>query len=481
MRENLLKELKEKKNTFLSPDAWDTLECMENSEDIVKKMVDSSKRLPFPIGRDCLQTFVEEGTNDHPVPKKKPDSLKPSSPEEPFDIINDITGNSTCTGCLDDFSKYFKSRFDKLRSILYKRREAKGIIDIRRAKKRKGEAKVIAMVSDISNTSNGNKMITLEDDTGMMRGFISDSSPAFSKNLLEDEVILAIGQVWDGSNGYEVTLSIENIVRPGVPKITSEPAKIDGKIAFIGDIHMGSSTFIEESWNDFIEWMNSDDPTAKDIRYLLISGDLIDGIGIYPNQEDDLIIKDVYEQYRVLAEYIKKLPRDLNIIAIPGNHDVVRNPEPQPSLPEEVQRLFPKNVKFCGNPSLINIKGLNILMYHGVSINDLSDLIPQVDTKNPSTAMKEILDRRHLVPVYGKKTPISPEEEDLLVIEEVPDIFVTGHIHRTDVKKYHGTFLINSSTWQKQTDYQKMRDIQPDPGKVVIFDPSTCKVILQSF
>jgi DNA polymerase II small subunit len=57
-----------------------------------------------------------------------------------------------------------------------------------------------------------------------------------------------------------------------------------------------------------------------------------------------------------------------------------------------------------------------------------------------------------------------------MVIERVPDIFVTGHIHKTDVKTYRSVLLIQASAWQSQTPFQKMMNLVPDPAKVVVVD-----------
>ncbi len=475
MRETILKEFAEK-NTLLSPGAWEYLDSVEDPVSLVRKMVKSSKKLPFPVGRDSLESFVEPSENSsNEKSEKKVGSYPPAVSEIRIDL--DITGNSTCTGELEDFTNYFLNRYHKLKTILGKRREAKGVMNIRSVKKRKGQARMITMVGDINTSSNGNKFLTLEDPTGKMKGFISSDSKAFNKDILEDEVVIAIGHVWGKKDKFDTTFSIEDIIRPSVPRNGNNRKKeVDGKIAFIGDIHIGSTTFLKDKWERFLSWMESNDRTVRDIKYLIIAGDLIDGIGIYPNQEDELEIKDVYEQYRILGKMLERIPDRINIIAIPGNHDIVRNMEPQPSLPDDVQALFPGNVIFSGNPSLIHIGDIRILAYHGGSINDLSDMLPQVSSDYPCSAMKEMLERRHLVPVYGKKTPVAPEKEDLLVIEEVPDIFVTGHMHKTEVTQYHGTLLINASTWQDQTDYQKMRDIHPDPAKVIIYDPDGSKV-----
>jgi hypothetical protein len=81
--------------------------------------------------------------------------------------------------------------------------------------------------------------------------------------------------------------------------------------------------------------------------------------------------------------------------------------------------------------------------------------------------MKEMLKRRHLASMYGGKTPLAPEPRDMMVIDTVPDIFVTGHVHGAGLSHYKGVRLINASTWQSQTSFQKMHNFTPDPAKLV--------------
>ena len=42
----------------------------------------------------------------------------------------------------------------------------------------------------------------------------------------------------------------------------------------------------------------------------------------------------------------------------------------------------------------------------------------------------------------GRKTPLSPEPEDGLVIREVPDIFVTGHVHGHECLDFRGPLCL---------------------------------------
>ena len=47
-------------------------------------------------------------------------------------------------------------------------------------------------------------------------------------------------------------------------------------------------------------------------------GDLVEGVGVYPGQEEDLVITDVHEQYRVLSEML------LMRLCIPGGRIIGR-------------------------------------------------------------------------------------------------------------------------------------------------------------
>ncbi len=103
-----------------------------------------------------------------------------------------------------------------------------------------------------------------------------------------------------------------------VSTILRSKARSPGKAVFISDTHVGSNTFLEECWNRFADWLSD-----SDFSYLLIAGDLVDGIGIYPGQESELVIKNIYEQYDAFGEMMQDLPSRMKIIISPGNHDVV--------------------------------------------------------------------------------------------------------------------------------------------------------------
>ncbi|MBS3782439.1 MAG: hypothetical protein KGY68_07540, partial [Candidatus Thermoplasmatota archaeon] len=224
MRDRIVSELA-KNNTVLTPEAMEYLEELEEPSKVIEELTEKEDKLPFPVCKETISCFVDDVLKD--VEEKSPGSnRKDRDPREAIEVLKDISGNSTCTGGIDDFSKYFESRFKTLRSIIRERREGKKARPINRIARRAGEASTICMVRDIHSTSNGNKVLTLEDKSGEIRGFISSDSEAYTKNILEDEVILAKGEMWENNGDFEDTFAIEEIKRPDVPKL-NDKAKPD--------------------------------------------------------------------------------------------------------------------------------------------------------------------------------------------------------------------------------------------------------------
>ncbi|MEM3606533.1 MAG: metallophosphoesterase, partial [Candidatus Bathyarchaeia archaeon] len=205
---------------------------------------------------------------------------------------------------------------------------------------------------------------------------------------------------------------------------------------------------------------------SSQIKYIIIAGDLIDGVGVYPEQEKELQITNIYEQYKIIAKYLREVPDYIDILIIPGNHDAVRQALPQPAIPKEYMELINENGRLIslGNPCEVNIHEASFLIYHGTSLNDIISVVPKLNYEKPEKALEFLLKARHLAPMYGANTPIAPEREDYLVIDDVPDVFVAGHTHVAGCSRYKGTTVISCGTWQAQTEYQKKLNVKPTPG-----------------
>lgn len=404
-------------------------------------------------------------------------NLKVDAKISNIEILKDITGNSTCQGTINDFTKYFSNRFNVIKKMLMSRRELLSVMGIKKAQHVIGEVKVIGIVNSVRTSKNGHKILEIEDEHDSISVLLLKNSDVISDQIVNDEVIGVIGKTT--RKGGLIVAS--EIVRPDVPvnkKVIRSSSQ--NRAVFISDIHVGSNAFLEREWNEFIKWLNKD-KIAKRIKFMVISGDLVDGIGIYPGQEKELVITDIYAQYKELARLMQDIPEYIEIVMMPGNHDAVRPAEPQPTFPDGIKEMFDSNIHFVGNPCYFTLDGVKVLAYHGMSIYDYIGAIQKLTFENPIETMKEMLKRRHLAPIYGGKTPIAPENEDYLVIDSVPDIFVTGHVHSIGVEKYKRTLLINASAWQSQTPYQKMRNFHPKPAKAVIVDLSNGKHQIKDF
>ncbi|MGQ9583169.1 MAG: DNA-directed DNA polymerase II small subunit [Thermoplasmatota archaeon] len=391
-------------------------------------------------------------------------------------VLKDVTGNTTCRGQLQDFVSYFSDRMGRLRRMLRGRRELAGAVSVSalRARRHEGEVRVVGMVLDIRRTAGGRVLADIEDETGRIPVLMPEEDDRHRFNLMRDEVVGVVGVMGPDRD----IVYARGLVRPELP-LGREPRRARDPVcaAFVSDIHVGSRTFLGREWGRFVDWLNGRLETHRDlverVEYIVVCGDAVDGIGIYPGHEEDLVVRDVYKQYQELAEMLKTLPDRVRVVMLPGNHDAVRPAEPQPTFPREITKLFDSRTTFVGNPCLFQLEGVEVLAYHGLSIADFISSIPNLSFSNPLDAMKEMLRRRHLAPVFGDKTPIAPESRDWMVIDTVPDIFVTGHVHSAGVETFRGVMLINASAWQSQTEYQRMMNFQPVPARVTVVDLQT--------
>jgi len=164
--------------------------------------------------------------------------------------------------------------------------------------------------------------------------------------LLMDEVIAIEGTLSDDGG----ILFADDIFFPDIPR-THEPNTADRHVqaALVSDVHVGSQEFADDEWSAFADWLHT--PEADAVEYLLVAGDMVEGVGVYPNQDEELDIVDLYEQYETFAERLKEVPGDTEIVMIPGNHDAVRLAEPQPAFDEELRSIMSAHdARFTGNP-----------------------------------------------------------------------------------------------------------------------------------
>ena len=393
--------------------------------------------------------------------------------EYDFEILQDTSKKSYTSGELENLIAYFKSRYEKLEKILSKRPELRNYTKIADIDDSQDSLSLILMVREIRSSKNGHKIVEFEDDTGNISILFSHNNEelfAEAEKLVRDEVIGVIANKSD-DRGFAFG---QQIINPGVLRVPDK--EMDFGVVFLSDVHIGSLTFLEDAFQRFIDWINCEYGTeeqrrvAEDVKYLIIGGDIVDGIGVYPNQDQELAIKDITQQYNEAARFLGNIRSDIKIIIAPGNHDASRVAEPQPAVPEEYAKALYEldNVEFISNPGLVSLDGIKVLIYHGRSFDDLVMAVKEFTYEKSDYLMEELLQKRHLAPIYGERTPLASELEDYLVIDEVPDILHTGHIHVNSYRRFNGIHLINSGTFQTQTSFQKIHNIEPTPAEVPV-------------
>ncbi len=400
---------------------------------------------------------------------------------------------------VQDFVDFFNIRYRSIESVLRNRRELQDVTSINKVKRanRNQGVSVIGMVYDKRKTKNNHIMLSLEDPTGIIKVLVNKKNRKLyeiADDIVMDEVIGITG-----TTGRDIIFS-DKILFPDIHSFKQlKRAPEESYALFLSDLHIGSKHFLEKEFEKFIGWIKGEEGNekhkqlAKKIDYIFILGDLVDGVGVYPGQEEDLVIDDIYNQYEVCANYLKQIPSNIKIIAIPGNHDAVRLAEPQnPIYKDLAEPLYNiPNLEILYNPCFVNIlstddfPGFNLLLYHGYSLTHYADEVNSIrrsgGVDRPDLIMKFLLQKRHLAPSHCSNLYIPHPEIDQFVIKAIPDFFVTGHLHKSSASNYKNITMISGSCWQAKTDFMEKMGIHPEPARVPIVNLKTRAVKILRF
>jgi len=388
-----------------------------------------------------------------------------------------------------DFVNHFRTRYGKIRDFL-RGRDLENLTSLRRIDDQ-GSYTVIVSIFSKRITKNGNLLFEAEDLSGRKKLLVNKNKEEVflkAKDLLLDDIVAF------SVSGNSEWLYANELFFPD--SFLQEKRRHDKEtlVAFTSDLHVGSKMFLEESFLKFIDWINGEEgdekqkELAKKVKYLLITGDSVDGVGVNPGQESRLDLKDFRLQYEKLVELLSKIRKDIQIIICPGQHDAVWVGHPQPAIGEEwAPKLCEmENVFLVTNPCLIEIEGgFKILMYHGAGmhafVNEIEDIRLNYGHNNPARVVKELLKRRHLSPSHGSSDYIPFEKQDPLVIDSIPDIIATGDWHRSEVATYNNILIVASSCWQSITPFEEKVGNNPDPCKVPLLNLKTREIKILDF
>ncbi len=399
-----------------------------------------------------------------------------------------------------DFVAYYHHRYRVLKNILQAREGLGTVTSINKLSsiKDNDEVSIIGMVRDIGVTKNGHKMVVLEDISGEIKVLVNKNRPDIvleGKDLIEDEIIAVRGKPGDK------IFFANKIFYPEIP-LNRELKKAENEVymAVISDLHFGTKDFAAPQFEQFIRWIRGEEGSeqqkyiAQRVGYLFIVGDLVAGVGIYPGQEKILTIKDCKGQFDgLVGNYLSRIPSHIKIICCAGNHDPVRLAEPQPVFPAKyAEALYAlPNVIVTTNPGVITIHkhdtfpGFDVLLYHGFSYFFVGDRVESIrDTggiNNVSGIMKCLLRKRHLAPTHDSTQYIPDKTEDFLLIQDIPDFFLSGHVHKLYAEQYRYVTLLTGTCFQNKTDYEEKLGREPEVGRVPVVNLQTREIKIFRF
>ena len=462
-----------KKGFQVTPEAAEYLKGISRLEfqDLVKRII----RKKNQNNDDNFMVSMED-VRDNTIQQNVQDEVD-------FDDYEIIDGNETIQQQLEGVDGYhllMKNRFSKYKQIMFDRQDSKKIIKISTLVQYAdpNEYKIAGLLKSKNKLDKAYEM-ELEDESTDLRLLVIDGNNIRKvESFLIDQMVIA-DVVFSKNIGRFI---VKNCYSLDIPAEVFP--SVDGKdpvySVFLSDIHVGSKTFLEQEFQDFLDWINGrsgDLDVVSRIKYVVIAGDVVDGIGVYPGQEEELTELNLAKQYDQFARLMAQVPKSIKIFVSPGNHDATRLALPQPPIFKKYAKSLYEmdNVVLLGDPCLLRLQGVYTLVYHGQSLVDIVGSSPGVTFDKPAEAMKVLLKARHLAPTHGP-TRVALEENDKLVIKTVPNIFHCGHIHTVQTLKYKGTLLVNSGTWQDQTQFQKRMGIVPNPAVAVVVNLNNLNV-----
>jgi DNA polymerase II small subunit len=502
----------------LNKDAFDFLKMLSSTEDlevIIRGILARAERLDgnsFFIDKTFIENLLpkiqarEEVSEDGQETQRTiaheaiSESTKPTGGGKSYysfsedvqselRIIDDAGNNLSSNGTINDYLEYFHDRFTKMEKLLRQRidvKSAASIVDVLKSQPNT-RRKIIGMISE-KREAKQKIILRIEDPHANMTALVSQNA---SEDLRRKARMLLLDQVvcLDVVKTRGSLLIVEDIIFPDVPQRTPRRARIPVFAVFTSDMHVGSTQFQKEAFNRFILWLNGKYGSnemreiASHVKYVIVAGDIVDGVGVYPNQIKELAIRDIYKQYKLAAKYFGQIPDYIDVVVTPGNHDATRKALPQPAISKKMLNTleYSRTIHSLGSPCIVSLHGVEVLIYHGRSIDDINSTISGMNNDHPERAMKLLMQGRHIAPVYGGKTLLSPENRDSLVVEKVPDIFHAGHIHAVGYTTYKGILLINSGGWQGQTDYMRKLGFTPTPNIVPVVNLQSLELTTLSF
>lgn len=369
----------------------------------------------------------------------------------------------------NDFVSYFRRRFEVIRDLLLEKKNLSNLISIRRLGSSNGVYDIVGMIYAKRITKNKNLLLEVEDLGGKAVVLVNRENKSLFERASRLELDDILVMRCSGSAKMLFLRDFEFVGLEKVEKFGSD----DAYVGFASDFHVGNRDFLEDDLRKFVAWVNGEvgdvrsREIAKKMKYLVVVGDLVEGVGVYPGQEREVLIRSVRAQYNKVGEILGKLRRDVEIIVLPGLHDAVWLGEPQPGVDKKWLGSLGElpNLRVVSNPAYVEVGGLRVFLKYGV--NKVSDL-------------DLVLEKGYLPLVYGESDFVMESGEDLVLDSQI-DVFVLGGTHRARVVDKDGVLRVWTSCWKGRSDFERRRGMDVDNSRVPILNLKSREVKMLDF
>lgn len=216
------------------------------------------------------------------------------------------------------------------------------------------------------------------------------------------------------------TIFATNVAFPELPlKMDVKSGKNDADILFVSDIHYGSASFVEKSFQNLFKFV-----AENKIYGIIISGDV-----------------SANGEYGFLDEMRKHAP----VFVCPGPIDRnIQTPHRHATQP------------MLQNPSTVEIDGISICIHHK---GDSS-------AQTPREWLTGVLKRGHLS--SGRFLPAMPDGRDPFALGSDVDIIAVGGFHLQSVTNYRGFTCITSGSFIDNPTFTAM-NLKTRETRAVVF------------
>ena len=266
---------------------------------LVEKLLEQKGNAPGPA------KVITEGDVLNLIPHDVPGQEKMPVRDLPeLEVLSDPTQAIAPAEGAEGFGRLFHDRYQRLFSIVRERLDTKGSATIAATKSLAPgkRAKVAALLSD-RNSRRGVVELRVDDPTGTLKVVCQDglAEKAALEVPLDSMVVLEVAK---GKGGQ---LFADSVVLPDVPG--RHPVSSSHRVyaVLLSDLHIGSRMFLSDDFGRFLQWLGGgfgDDDIVSRVKYLVIAGDLVDGVGVYPGQEFQLAERDPKKQYEMASEFL---------------------------------------------------------------------------------------------------------------------------------------------------------------------------------